>query len=89
MQKVAPANSAALYRCRKGSFHFLSTSATCEGQTKESLLGYVFKTAVQNAAPIYRCRNANGNDHLSTQTPAECTKAGFVIEGTQGYALRP
>jgi formylglycine-generating enzyme required for sulfatase activity len=89
VQKVAPANSSPLYRCRMGSFHFLSNAATCEGQTREALLGYVWKTAVQNSAPVYRCRSANGRDHLSTQTPAECTKAGFVIEGTQGYALRP
>lgn len=33
-----------LYRCRigAGTDHFVSTSATCEGQTTESLLGHVF-----------------------------------------------
>jgi hypothetical protein len=37
------ADRVALYRCRvgAGTDHFVSTSATCEGQTTESMLGYV------------------------------------------------
>jgi sulfatase modifying factor 1 len=88
-QKTAPASSYALYRCRikNTSFHFLSNQAACEGQTPEGLLGYVYRTQAQGTQPIYRCRSPKGTDHLSTLTPAECRKAGFVVEGTQGYAL--
>lgn len=34
------ARAKALYRCRTGSDHFLSTSSTCEGKTFEGLIGY-------------------------------------------------
>ena len=35
------AGTIALYRCRAGADHFVSTSDSCEGQTVEQLLGYV------------------------------------------------
>ena len=89
VQKAAPAASYPLYRCRikNSSFHFLSNAANCEGHIGEGLLGYVHKTQAAGTKPIYRCRSPKGTDHLSTLTPAECKSAGFIVEGTQGYAL--
>ncbi len=76
-----------LHRCRAGTSHFLSNDAACEGKTSEGLVGYVASADTATTKPIYRCVSSDGKDHLSTLTPAECTKAGLKVEGTQGFAI--
>jgi hypothetical protein len=78
-----------LYRCRvtNTAFHFLSTSASCEGQTSEPSLGYLSSTPRSGLVQVVRCRSPAGADHLSTTSPTECANAGYVNEGSQGYAV--
>jgi hypothetical protein len=74
-----------LFRCRAGNDHFVSVHQNCEGTANEGLLGFVFSMATSGTSgAIYRCFR-NG-DHLSTVNPSECSRAGYRIEGVQGYA---
>jgi hypothetical protein len=78
----------ALYRCRvkNKTLHFISEEDDCEGHVVEHRLGFVSKEEKEDLVPIYRCYDGK-TDHLTTADRDECTKAGFTVEGMQGYAL--
>lgn len=80
-----------LLRCRINGHprHFASTDLRCEGHVVEGPLGFVLQGAAPGAAPLMRCRNPNGFDHITTIDPGECLRAGYVIEGPQGFAFPP
>jgi hypothetical protein len=77
-----------LYRCRvKGkTLHFLSEEDDCEGQVVEHRVGFVSTEEKPDHVPIYRCYDGK-TDHLTTVDREECDKAGFTVEGMQGYVL--
>jgi hypothetical protein len=78
-----------IYRCRAGSQHFVSNDSGCEGQTFDGgELGWLSTTPGADRFELVRCRNATGSDHLAT-TREECAGAGYVVEGTLGYAKTP
>jgi hypothetical protein len=76
----------ALYRCLVGSGHFFSTDPGCEGQTTESLLGYLSDTRSSSTPrPFTRCDDQVSGAHghwLAEDCPAE---ANVVGEGTLGF----
>lgn len=71
--------------------YFLSTSPTCEGQTKMDTrpLGYLFSKRIsQRLVPLSRCYNQQAGDHLFTINSQECVAAGYVIENKSvGYVI--
>lgn len=78
-----------LFRCviSGTSSHFASTDAACEGQTTESILGYMgAQGSDRTPSAIYRCYN--GTDHLITLDSSECTNNAYNIESVLGYAAR-
>lgn len=85
--RAQPGNGIPLFRCRLNDTanHFLSSSDSCEGHVNEGHLGFVSTVPAPDALPIFRC--VSGLDHLSTLSPDECIRAGFAIEGMQGFAL--
>jgi hypothetical protein len=81
------ADAAPLFRCSwiGGSHHFTSNDPNCEGYTNEGLLGWVTQTPKPGLLPLVRCFNGAA-DHVTTLDPGECVRAGFGIEGPQGFA---
>jgi hypothetical protein len=79
----------AIYRCRAGTQHFVSNDSGCEGQSFDGgELGWLSTTPAADRFELVRCRNATGSDHLAS-TRDECAAAGYVVEGTLGYAKAP
>ena len=76
-----------LYRCLKeDGKHFLSASDTCEGYTREGILGYIGRDASPGAkTPLYRCYSSSTNRHLITTGKSECEDNNFTVEGMLGY----
>lgn len=68
--------------------HFVSSDANCEGHTVEARLGFALPAAATEMMPLYRCLGQNG-DHVSTVTPEECKRAGYAVEGLQGWVFGP
>ena len=59
------ANRVALYRCNTGINHFFSTSASCEGTTVETILGYMStERNSETPRPLRRCYNASAFVHF-------------------------
>ena len=82
--------SSPLHRCLTADGdHFLSNDPNCEGHTDEGRLGWTAKAQTPGTIALYRCLAPNGKGHLSTVTPAECTAAGYTVEGTQGFVHGP
>jgi hypothetical protein len=79
-------NAAPLFRCNNSGYHFVSSSQGCEGAQSEGFLGYALARQTPGTVALYRCFGRG--DHLSTVTPDECSRAGFQIEGIQGYVPR-
>lgn len=74
-----------LYRCIvKGTIrHFLSSNATCENQTSDGILGYVYSSQTETSQKqLYRY--FNGVDHITTAGPVNLS--GFSFENNQGWA---
>lgn len=75
-----------IFRCVAGTQHFVSLDENCEGQAQDGgALGWLSSSAASGGVELLRCRNATGSDHLITSRQ-ECDQAGFVIEGTMGFA---
>jgi hypothetical protein len=86
IQRTTLAGTAAIYRCHASDgHHFLSTSSTCEGNTAEALLGYVYTSQVAGSLPLYRCVNTAVLDWVTTVNLKDCS--GYVFQGGQGYAM--
>lgn len=81
-------NTQPIFRCLAGTQHFVSNDTNCEGFISEGALGWLSTTPGADRFELVRCRNATGSDHLAS-TAEECNAAGYVIEGTLGFALRP
>ena len=78
-----------IYRCVAGTQHFVTNDAGCEGQSPDGgALGWLSSAPGADRFELVRCRNATGSDHLAS-TREECAGAGYVVEGTLGYAQRP
>lgn len=79
----------AFYRCLKANgFHFYTTSATCEGQTVEGVMGYVSSSDADETTALFRLFS-NG-DHFYTTSAAERDSAvasGYVYEGVACYVF--
>lgn len=81
----------AFNRCTTGGGQPLyTTSATCEGQTFVSVLGYIATGAgVAGSAPLYRLYRSSNNDHFYTTSAVErdnaITNLEYVDEGIAGY----
>lgn len=71
--------------------YFLTTSSTCEGQTKLDTrpLGYMFSRRVSaRLVPLARCYNQQAGDHLFTTNAQECLAAGYAVEiNNVGYVI--
>jgi hypothetical protein len=80
--------TAALYGCASGPDHFLSLSASCEGQTVLDTEGYIYSAAPTSGASsaLYSCLSASTTteDHFASTSPA-C--GGAVSLGLLGYVL--
>ena len=80
------------YRCLKpNGKHFYTTSAGCEGQTVEGVLGYVSTNEAAESRALYRLFNGNLGDHFYTTSAAERDTAvsslGYVSEGVGCYVF--
>jgi hypothetical protein len=86
-QPVGPA--AGLYRCYWSRGHFVSTDPSCEGQTVESLMGFLTTQPFgRSAIAVYRCFNNANGDHLATTNVSECYNAQFIVERVLGYVIQ-
>ncbi|MGI5204743.1 cutinase family protein [Spirillospora sp. CA-108201] len=74
-----------VFACRAGTDLFTATSATCEGQTEVSQLGFIYTAppADQPSVAVYRCKTTAG-DHFDS-LDAACE--GRTVEGRLGYVL--
>ena len=79
------ANLVAIYRCSQPKNHFFSRASNCEGANVDGLIGYLLKTKVDSAKPVYRFRKQTGQ-HLITTDQAEGIRNGFIQESILGYA---
>ncbi|MEM6991008.1 MAG: hypothetical protein AAF721_10935 [Myxococcota bacterium] len=80
------------YRCLKGNGkHFYTTSSTCEGQTVESLMGYVSTSEVPESTALYRLYSGSLGNHFYTTSAAERDNAvanlGYVFESVGCYVF--
>lgn len=80
---AAALGAKALYQClNQGSDSMPSLQADCEGQTMQSLLGYVQATSTDDASrALYRCQ-VPGPDHFASLV-SDCE--GQRFEGLLGY----
>jgi Repeat of unknown function (DUF5648) len=82
---------APLYRCHTLATHdhFLSTAATCEGATREELLGYLATSQVSGTVPLYRLYRAGTGNTFYTLSAEEAENAVFQYayahQGVTGY----
>lgn len=60
--------------------HFISPSATCEGQQNTGMIGYVQPQSGNK--PLYRCRSTNGHNHF-VSVHSNCE--GWITEMLLGY----
>jgi len=76
----------ALYRCYTGVNHFFSTSASCEGRTKQTVLGYLStQRTSETPRPLRRCYNSSGFVHFHW-LDEHCPQDSAVSqEGIVGY----
>jgi len=81
-----------VYRCYHSSTsqHYTSLDAACEAQNApgavmESILGYTRKSAANGFSTFYRCWNRR-IDHLPTFSDTCEGAAGFINEGSMGFA---
>jgi hypothetical protein len=81
------ANTRALYECRNNGLDiFVSTSATCEGKTVLSRLGWLYKSKPKQVSVLlYRCLVPKKGHFVSTLKNCE----GWKNEGPLGWALHP
>ena len=80
--QTTPAPSHAIYRCRAGGNHFVSTDPNCEGQAHEGLLGYLLDGNPNDGQHLALRRCRNGGDHF-VSTSGNCE--GAANEGVLGY----
>lgn len=80
-------NTRPLYECRNNpSDFFVSLKADCEGKSRISTLGYIFKSKpTQVAVQLYRCLVPGKGHFVSGQKNCE----GRTFEGSIGWALYP
>lgn len=74
-----------LYGCIAGTDHFMSTSATCEGQRVLGIEGWVYTTQVASSAPIYRCKVTDVMDHFVSKS-SSCEEQ--TVEYLLGYIIQ-
>ncbi|MEY9997398.1 hypothetical protein ABIE67_009517 [Streptomyces sp. V4I8] len=76
----------ALYRCSHSSGdHMDTTDRSCEGYSKDGVLGYLQPAQTPGTVPLYRCNTPTGNGrslHLQTTDPS-CK--GHTKDGLLGY----
>ncbi|AUG76854.1 hypothetical protein CFP65_1989 [Kitasatospora sp. MMS16-BH015] len=80
--------TAALYNCHYSGGYFSSLDSGCEGYTRVSGNGYLWKTAPAGVptVPVYRCTVTATGDHFDSSDPA-CE--GQHTEWLFGYARAP
>ena len=85
LSSPASGGSFPLYRCfyPTNQRHFLSTSAACDGQAMQSLVGYIYPVMVTGTLPLYRFVNYKG-DTIETVNFSD-GKSGYTYYGIMGY----
>lgn len=80
----------AIMRCRSGSIHFLSTTANCEGQIVEGILGYASSTYSAGMVRLQRYSKSGGSYLTTLETNlveiSAALSSGYHLDGPQGYA---
>lgn len=85
------AGTAPLYRCYSAAQgrHLLTPDASCEGFTREGILGYIGTSAACGATPLYRLYHPTSRDHFYTTSAEErdnaVTRFGYQARALAGY----
>ena len=80
------------YRCRKGNGkHYYTRNASCDGHTRESVLGHLAEGEGCGAVPLYQLFRSETGDHLYTTGASErdaATRGGYAYQRIAGYVWR-
>lgn len=73
-----------LYRCRAGSYdHFLSVSSSCEGQSYEGPMGFLYSTDKLDHSTLYRYFKPNAGHRVLLE--GQAPPSGYSLEGILGW----